>query len=144
MAQVPKEERFLWVPAEASGEHKGLRKSQSPSHPPSQSPSYARKGPEKRFSGGGSYHPRGKRPFQPGLPAKEQKNRSEAGGERGEDHSPRLDGNKREVGDGREGVFYKKHPKVWFESPEKIAISQPPVIDVPDTDKETGIGAVMV
>lgn len=29
----------------------------------------------------------------------------------------------RKMSDGREGVFYKKHPKVWFESPGKPVIS---------------------
>ena len=32
-----------------------------------------------------------------------RKNRSEAGGEGGADHPPRLDGNKKEMGGGREG-----------------------------------------
>lgn len=48
----------------------------------------------------------------------------------------------RKMEDGREGVFYKKHPKVRFESPEKIAISRPPVIDAPEN--ESGQRGAMV
>ena len=29
----------------------------------------------------------------------------------------------RKMAEGREGVFYLKHPKVWFESPEKPVLS---------------------
>ena len=48
----------------------------------------------------------------------------------------------RKMEDGREGVFYKKHPGVRFESPENIAISRPPLIDAPK--KRTGKGMVTV
>ena len=48
----------------------------------------------------------------------------------------------RKMADGWEGVFYLKHPKVQFESPEKIAISCPSVIDA--MENESGKGAAMV
>lgn len=48
----------------------------------------------------------------------------------------------RKMTDGREGVFYLKHPKVRFESPEKIAIARPPVIDA--MGNKSGQGAAMV
>ena len=48
----------------------------------------------------------------------------------------------RKMGDGREGVFYKKHPKVWFDSPEKPVLPSSPVIDAPEN--EAGQGAAMV
>lgn len=48
----------------------------------------------------------------------------------------------RKMADGREGVFYLKHPKVRFESPEKIAVSSPPVIDA--TENESGQGDAKV
>ncbi|EAY56638.1 MAG: hypothetical protein UBAL2_80620283 [Leptospirillum rubarum] len=48
----------------------------------------------------------------------------------------------RKMEDGREGVFYLKHSKVLFESPEKIAISSRPVINA--VKNESGQGAAMV
>ena len=48
----------------------------------------------------------------------------------------------RKMEDGREGVFYQKHPKVWFESPEKSVLPCSPVIDAPKA--ETAQGAAMV
>ena len=48
----------------------------------------------------------------------------------------------RKMANGREGVFYLKHPKVRFESPEKIAISWPSVIDA--MENESGQGDAMV
>jgi len=48
----------------------------------------------------------------------------------------------RKMADGREGVFYQKHPKVWFESPEKPI---PPLLTVIEAQKsETGQGAATV
>jgi len=48
----------------------------------------------------------------------------------------------RKTADGREGVFYQKHPKVWFESPEKPI---PPSLTVIEAQKsETGQGAATV
>ena len=35
---------------------------------------------------------------------------------------------------GREGVFYRKHPKVWFESQKKPAIAAHPVINAQNND----------
>ena len=48
----------------------------------------------------------------------------------------------RKMADGREGVFYQKHPKVWFESPEKPI---PPLLTVIEAPKsEAGQGSTMV
>jgi len=48
----------------------------------------------------------------------------------------------RKMADGREGVFYQKHPKVWFESPEKSSLSGSSIVDA--QENETGQGAAMV
>ena len=48
----------------------------------------------------------------------------------------------RKMADGREGVFYQKHPKVWFESPEKTSLSGSSIVDV--TGNEVGQGGAMV
>jgi len=45
----------------------------------------------------------------------------------------------RKMEDGREGVFYLKHPKVRFESPDKIAVSMPPVIEALENESEQGV-----
>ena len=48
----------------------------------------------------------------------------------------------RKMADGREGVFYQKHPKVWFESPEKPI--PPSFMVIEAQESETGQGAAMV
>lgn len=48
----------------------------------------------------------------------------------------------RKMADGREGVFYKKHPKVWFDSPEKPVLSGQFAVRAPEN--QTGQGAAMV
>ena len=48
----------------------------------------------------------------------------------------------RKMEDGWEGVFYKKHPKVRFESPAKPAITFHPVIE--SSENQTGQGVAMV
>ena len=48
----------------------------------------------------------------------------------------------RKMEDGQEGIFYRKHPKVGFESPEKIAISRSPVIDAPENVSGQGAATV--
>ena len=48
----------------------------------------------------------------------------------------------RKMADGREGVFYQKHPKVWFESPEKPI--SPSFMVIEAQESETGQGAAMV
>jgi len=48
----------------------------------------------------------------------------------------------RKMGDGREGVFYRKHPKVWFESPKKPVLSRSSIIDAPENEAEQGTAPV--
>lgn len=48
----------------------------------------------------------------------------------------------RKMGDGQEGIFYKKHPKVWFESPEKTVL--PSQFAIRSPKNEIGEGGAMV
>ena len=46
------------------------------------------------------------------------------------------------MGDGREGVFYRKHPKVWFESPKKPVLSGQFAIRAPENKEGQGTAPV--